>query len=188
MARATKTATPTKTAAKAKTVTTAAAQPTATLNLGIDPEKLPGMLNILSKLLADEMVLYAKLRNYHWNVTGPHFHSLHEMFEDQYTQIAEVVDEVAERIRQYGANAPGTLAEFIQLTRLSEHPGTYPNAKTMVGNAVADHESLIRFLRADIEEIDDEADDVGAEDLLTGLLQQHQKMAWMLRTYLEAGE
>lgn len=156
-----------------------------TPDLGLPEKSQENIANILKIGLADETVLYQKLRNYHWNVSGHHFFELHKAFEDQYNEIADVIDEVAERIRQYGVYAPGTMQEFKQLTRLSEQPGVYPDARTMVANLVADHETMIRNLREDIESIDDNDDDVGAEDLLTGILQQHQKMAWMLRMYLE---
>ncbi|HEX2906956.1 MAG TPA: DNA starvation/stationary phase protection protein [Phototrophicaceae bacterium] len=155
------------------------------LELGLDEKSVADVVSILRVLLADEFVLYTKLRNYHWNVTGPNFRELHLLFEEQYDELAEIIDETAERIRQYGETAPGTLEEFKELTRLTEEPGVSPGWQTMVGNACADHEALVRFLREDIERIDDEADDVGVEDLLTGYLQQHQKMAWLLRAHLE---
>jgi starvation-inducible DNA-binding protein len=144
-----------------------------------------GVVKILKVLLADELVLYTRLRNYHWNVTGVNFYALHAAFEGQFNTIADVADEVAERIRQYGAHAPGTMDEFIQKARLSEAPGVYPDPRTMVANLVADHEAIMGFLREDAEKIDEESGDIGAVDLLTRLLQQHQKMAWMLRMCLE---
>jgi len=156
-----------------------------TPELGLPEESQENVASILKVVLADEEMLYQKLRNYHWNVSGHHFFALHKAFEDQYNELADVIDEVAERIRQYGVFAPGTMQEFREMARLSEQPGVYPDARTMVANLVADHEAVIRNLREDIESIDDNDDDVGAEDLLTGILQQHQKMAWMLRTYLE---
>jgi starvation-inducible DNA-binding protein len=156
-----------------------------TPDLGLPEKSQENVANILKVVLADESVLYQKLRNYHWNVTGHHFFALHAAFEDEYTAVADVIDEVAERIRQYGVYAPGTMQEFKEHTRLSEQPGVHPDPRTMVANLVADHETMIRNLREDIELIDDNDDDVGAEDLLTGILQQHQKMAWMLRMYLE---
>lgn len=156
------------------------------LDLGVAKEHIPGITAILKTLLADEVVLYTKLRNYHWNVNGPHFYPLHQLFEAQYDEVAEIIDEVAERIRQFGVAAPGTLAEFQEMARLKEQPGEAPTAMTMVATLAADHEALVRYLREDIETVDDEADEVGVEDLLTGLLQQHQKMAWMLRATAEA--
>jgi starvation-inducible DNA-binding protein len=150
-------------------------------------EKQPGkgMLKVLRVLLADESVLYAKLRKYHWNVTGVNFYALHAAFEGQFRKIAAMSDEIAERIRQYGAIAPGTLEEFIRYTRLSEEPGVYTDGRTMVANLATDHETIIRFLGEDIEKIGAESGNVGVVDLLTNLMQRHQKMAWMLRMYLE---
>ena len=159
-----------------------------TPDLGISKNQQQDVATILKIILADEAIVYQRLRNYHWNVTGPHFFELHIALEKQYDEIAEVVDEVAERIRQFGVFAPGTLEEFKQITRMNEEPGVYPDARTMVANLVADHESVIRNLRGDIEMIDKKDDEVGAVDLLTGILQQHQKMAWMLRMYLEGNE
>jgi starvation-inducible DNA-binding protein len=157
-------------------------------DLGVSKNQQQDVTNILKIVLADESILYQKLRNYHWNVTGPMFLSLHKAFENQYNEIADVVDEVAERIRQFGVFAPGTLEEFKQITRLSEQPGVVPDAKAMVANLVVDHEAIIRNLRGDIEMIDKKDDEVGAADLLTGILQQHQKMAWMLRMVVEGSK
>jgi len=166
-------------------VTTATKTPVSTNpRLGLDDEVRHGVVELLQTVLADEMVLYTRLRNYHWNVVGPQFQSLHELFEEQYTQLEQTIDDTAERIRAYGAYAKGTMAEFIQIARLDEQPNNYPNARDMVKNLAEDHEQLVRDLREDIETCDD-YDDVGAEDFLTGLLQDHQEMAWMLRTFLE---
>lgn len=154
-------------------------------DLGVSKNQQQDVTNILKIVLADETLLYQKLRNYHWNVTGPQFFALHAAFQNQYKEIADVVDEVAERIRQFGVFAPGTMEELRQITRLSEQPGIVPDARTMVSNLVTDHESVIRNLRGDIEMIDEKDDEVGAVDLLTSILQQHQKMAWMLRAVLE---
>lgn len=180
--------------AKTTTAKTTAAKPNGTKvaeikpDLGIAKNQQQDVTNILKIVLADETLLYQKLRNFHWNVTGASFFSLHAAFEKQYNEIADVIDEVAERIRQFGVFTPGTMEELRQITRLSEQPGVYPDARTMVANLVADHESVVRNLRGDIEMIDETADEVGAEDLLTGILQQHQKMAWMLRMVLEGKE
>lgn len=154
-------------------------------NLGISQTGRIELNSTMKVLLADEFVLYTKLRNYHWNVRGPNFISLHRLMEEQYTELAEVIDEIAERIRQYGDFAPGTLEEFRQLTRLSEQPGEYPDWRAMVSNLVADHENMIRTLREDTENIDEDVDDDAAESFLSDLVDHHQKMAWMLRMHLE---
>jgi len=153
-------------------------------NIGLDEEVIASVVKILQTVLADEMVLYTKLRNYHWNVTGQTFSSLHVLFEQQYTQLEMTIDGIAERVRMYGAHAIGTMSAFIKTARLKESDGDLPDTNGMVKNLHDDHEMMVRNLRDDIEALD-ELDDVGAEDLLTGLLQDHQKMAWFLRTYLE---
>ncbi len=155
------------------------------INQELTDKRQRGMLKILNILLADETVLYNRLRNYHWNVRGINFYTLHTAFEDQFNKIADMTDEVAECIRQYGAYVPGTMNEFIQKAHLSEVPGVYPDAETMVANLVTDHELIIHFLHGDIETIDHKSKDVGVADLLVRLLQQHEKMAWMLRMFLK---
>ncbi|CAG0942947.1 DNA protection during starvation protein 1 [Candidatus Brocadiaceae bacterium] len=140
------------------------------------------VIKILNALLADESVLYTKLRNYHWNVTDVDFYALFVVFDSQLNEICAVIDEVAERIRQYGSNVPGTMEEFIRQAHLSEAPGIYPDAQTMITNLVNDHGAIIGFLCEDIEVLGEKSKDVGIVDLLTYLLQRHQKMAWMPRT------
>lgn len=157
--------------------------PVTSPNLGISGEVIEEAVAILQKLLADEYMLYTKLRKYHWNVTGPQFRALHEHFEEQYTQIELKIDDVAERIRTYGILSPGTLAEFLEHTRLEEHPGKNPDATTMVQHIAEDHEAMVRHLREDIDTADD-LDEDGLEDFLTQYLQDHQNMAWMIRAYL----
>lgn len=154
-----------------------------TPNLGLEDGAQEAITNVLTTVLADEFILYTKLRNYHWNVVGPQFHSLHEMFEEQYQKIEPIIDSVAERIRTYGVNAIGTITEMSTHARLQEEPGVYPPARQMIMNLVADHEAMVRNLREDIDKADD-LDDDGAEDFLTGLLQEHQTMAWMLRSLI----
>jgi starvation-inducible DNA-binding protein len=159
--------------------------PEITSNQGLTEKQAESVVKVLKVLLADESVLYTKLRNYHWNVTGVNFYALHAAFESQFYEIADIADDVAERIRQYGSHAPGTMDEFIRKAHLSEAPDVYPDARTMVTNLVTDHESVIRFLREEIETISEKPGDAGAVDLLTRLLQQHEKMTWMLRMCLE---
>lgn len=155
-------------------------------NIGIGEESRVHIVETLNTLLATEHVLYVKTRNYHWNVTGPEFHSLHEMFEQQYTRLAEAIDEIAERGRVLGGKALGTMAEFIEHSKLAEEaPRNYPPSHDMVANAVEGHETVIRFLREQIPVIDDECGDAGTADFLTGLMEAHEKDAWMLRSLLE---
>jgi starvation-inducible DNA-binding protein len=154
-------------------------------NLGLSDQQRKGVTQLLTVLLADEYVLYTKTRDYHWNVVGPQFHSLHKLFEDQYKELNDIVDNVAERIRELGEPAIGTLAEFSQHTRIKEHPGHYPEAHEMLANLVADHELVIRELREDADTCADEFHDMGTNDFLTDLMESHEKMAWMLRAFLE---
>jgi starvation-inducible DNA-binding protein len=156
-----------------------------TPNIGISESNRDGIVKILNVVLADEYVLYTKTRNYHWNVVGPQFNDLHKFFEAQYEALDEVVDDVAERARSLGGRASGTLAEFSQHTRLKEQPGKQPPALTMVANLQADHEALVRALRADLETVMEKHNDAGTSDFLTGLMEKHEKMAWMLRSYHE---
>jgi len=141
------------------------------------------VVDILNTLLSDEYVLYTKTRNYHWNVVGPQFNDLHKFFEAQYEELDDFVDEVAERIRQLGAPSPGTLAEFTKASRLKEHPGQHPAAKAMIAALLADHEAVIKTLRSDLTTAQDKLSDAGTCDFLTGLMEKHEKMAWMLRAF-----
>jgi starvation-inducible DNA-binding protein len=154
---------------------------TQTANIGITDENRQSVAAILRRLLSNEYVLYTKTRNYHWNVTGPHFHSLHEIFEEQYTELETVVDDVAERCRSLGEPVIGTMQEFQQCATLREEPDTYPEAMTMVTNLVADYEQVIRELRNDLRACEEDFNDMGTSDFLTGLMEQHEKTAWMLR-------
>lgn len=135
----------------------------------------------LSKFLADSYMVYVKTHGYHWNVTGPRFYSLHALFEEQYTDLAAAVDELAERVRALGPYAPGSFAQFKELTQIKEATGV-PTAEEMVRDLASDHEKLSNAARAILKEIDD-SDDATA-DLVTARLQIHDKNAWMLRSSL----
>lgn len=153
-------------------------------NIGLSDAQRRGVVDILTALLADEYVLYTKTRNYHWNVVGPQFNDLHKFFEAQYNELNTIVDDVAERARTLGGSAIGTLAEFLERTRLAEQPGHYPPARNMLANLLADQENVIRQLRVDLDTCADTYQDLGTNDFLTGLMEQHEKMAWMLRAFL----
>ena len=157
-----------------------------TPNLGIADSNREHIVKILNDLLADEYVLYTKTRNYHWNVVGPQFNDLHKFFEAQYEELNVFVDDVAERAWQLGGKSLGTLAEFTQHSRIKEHPGQYPAATAMLSNLLADHEAVIRTLRGDLATVMDKYADAGTNDFLTGLMEKHEKMAWMLRAFLDA--
>jgi starvation-inducible DNA-binding protein len=154
------------------------------VNIGIPDDHREKVVAILNTLLADEFLLYTKTRNYHWNVTGPQFNDLHKFFESLYEALDEVIDEVAERARALDGRAFGTLEEFRAKARLGEKPGPAPAARDMLATLLADHEALARSLRADIETVTDRHRDVGTADFLTGLLEKHEKTAWMLRSFL----
>lgn len=151
---------------------------------GIDAATRARITEGLSRLLADTYTLYLKTHNYHWNVTGPMFQTLHLMFETQYTELALAVDLIAERIRALGAKAPGSYAEFSRLTSISE--GTAANsAVDMIRDLVVSQEAVVRTARA-LFPVVDEAHDEPTADLLTQRMQIHEKTAWMLRSLLEA--
>lgn len=137
----------------------------------------------LSKLLADTYTLYLKTHNYHWNVTGPMFTTLHTLFETQYTELALAVDEIAERIRALGAFAPGSYSAFAELSIVEEENGR-PEAKKMIANLVGDHEAVASAARKVIEAAESTSDQASA-DLGTRRLDVHDKNAWMLRSHLE---
>jgi starvation-inducible DNA-binding protein len=158
---------------------------TSKVNIGLTDEQRAGVVEILNHTLSDQNVLYTKTRNYHWNVVGEHFRDLHKLLEEQYEQLAVAIDETAERTRQLGAPALGTMAEFLKQAQLKEQPGDYPDAFTMLSNLCADHEAVIRQLREDADACDEQYHDMGTNDFLLGLVQAHEKMAWMLRSFLE---
>ena len=151
---------------------------------GIDAETRGRITDGLSRLLADTYTLYLKTHNYHWNVTGPMFQTLHLMFETQYTELALAVDLIAERIRALGAKAPGSYAEFSRLTSISEGTSV-TSAIDMIRDLVASQEAVVRTARA-LFPVVDEAHDEPTADLLTQRMQIHEKTAWMLRSLLEA--
>lgn len=153
------------------------------IDIGINEKDRRSIVDGLSRLLADTYTLYLKTHNFHWNVTGPMFQTLHLMFETQYTELAAAVDLIAERIRALGSPAPGTYAEFAQLSTVKEPEGV-PSADEMIRQLVQDQEAVVRTARS-IFKVVDEADDEPTADLLTQRMQVHEKTAWMLRSLLE---
>lgn len=152
-------------------------------NIGLSDKNRKGCVDILNRVLSDEYVLYTKTRNYHWNVTGSDFNELHKFFESQYEELDGIIDEVAERARALSGNSLGTLKEFLEQTRLKEFPANYPAASKMIANLLTDHEALIQSLREDLAASAEQFGDMGTSDFLTGLMEQHEKMAWMLRSF-----
>lgn len=155
------------------------------LNIGLDDQQREGVAQILNALLADEYVLYTKTRKHHWNITGPHFSPLHELFQKQYEELDDIIDEIAERVRTLGGAAAGTLAEFLKLARLKEQPAKTLPAQEMIAALLADHEAIIRQLRNDLDACMSKQGDAGTSDFLTGLMEKHEKTAWMLRANLD---
>lgn len=153
------------------------------INIGISEEQRLEISKGLSKLLADSYTLYLKTHNYHWNVTGPMFQTLHTMFETQYTELALAVDLIAERIRSLGERAPGSYAEFSKLSSIKEETGT-PSAREMIANLMQAQEAVIRTARS-VFPAAEKANDEATADLLTQRIQLHEKTAWMLRSLLE---
>lgn len=149
-------------------------------NIGIAEMSREAVAGILNTLLSDEYVLYTKTRNFHWNVMGPHFHDLHKLFEAQYEELDGTIDEIAERARAVGGVASGSLAEFLRQTRLAEQSPGELDAKAMAANLLDDHEAIIRSLREDLKTCE-KHHDAGTADFLTGLMEKHEKTAWMLR-------
>jgi starvation-inducible DNA-binding protein len=157
-----------------------------TNDIGISEQDRLKVSEILGHVLADSYILYTKTRNYHWNVTGPHFSEYHKMFEEQYSKLEETIDDVAERIRALGNKVSATTSEFVKVSQINEHPGKYPDAKSMISGLCEDHETIIRSLREKIDLVGEKYHDAGTEDFLTGLLEEHEKTAWMLRSFLES--
>lgn len=154
--------------------------PAAPIAIGLDDNARTGIAEGLAKALAGTYALALKTQNFHWNVTGPRFHSLHALFEEQYTDLAAATDDLAERIRALGGVAPGGLARFANLSPIEDAPEVPPGADVMVTTLAADHDTLSRTLRALVVEAADIGDEATA-DLLTGRLATHEKAGWMLR-------
>lgn len=153
------------------------------IEIGIDAPGRKRLADGLSHVLADTYALYVKTQHFHWNVTGPMFRALHEMFEEQYTELADAVDEVAERIRALGHPAPGSFSKFAELTTIDEEAGV-PQAQEMIRQLVLGHEAVVRTARTVFASAESANDQVTV-DLLTERMQVHEKTAWMLRSLLK---
>lgn len=153
------------------------------VNIGISEKNRAAVAASLNQLLADEHILYNKTRNYHWSIEGPSFMEFHKLYEAQYTALAETIDQIAERIRTIGHFAEGRLKEIIKLATLDEPEAPTDQAK-QIENLETDHETMIIQLRKLIKEFDEKYKDIGSSDFVTGLMKEHEKMAWMLRSYL----
>lgn len=152
-------------------------------NLGIPDNHLQSVAQELNKLLADEMVLYIQLRNYHWNIEGSSFYEMHLFYEKQFNEIDTILDELAERIRIIGHYAEARLVDYLKLTHLVEPP--YANEKTkQLQELIHSHETIIRNIRRLITLFAEQYKDLGSSDFVTQLLGKHEKMAWLVRGYL----
>ncbi|MFD2743663.1 MULTISPECIES: Dps family protein [Sphingobacterium] len=151
--------------------------------IGLQEKDMANVSEFLNKLLADYTVLYTKIRHAHWNVEGPDFHSQHLFFETLYDQLAVNIDDVAERVRMLGHYAVGSLAKYLQLTHLSEIQYGGTDSQGLIKELTSDFETVIMVIRSGIE-LANAAGDTGTEDFLTGLMEEHEKTAWMLRSHL----
>ena len=159
-------------------------KPTAAIHIGIGEKDRAAIAAGLSKLLADTYTLYLTTHNFHWNVTGPMFNSLHDMFMQQYTELWNAVDPIAERIRSLGHVAPGSYAQFGKLSSVPDAPAAPPKAMEMVRILVQGHEAVARTAR-ELFPLVEQASDEPTADLLTQRLTVHEQTAWMLRSILE---
>jgi len=153
-------------------------------DIGITVKHLQKSADLLSVILSDEVTLYMKTRKFHWNVKGESFMEFHKLFEAQYSELEESIDSIAERIGKLGENTIGTMQEFSKLALLKERPGEYSGSRDMVKELLADHETVIVELRAGIKDSAEKYLDSGTADFLTGLMEQHESAAWVLRRYL----
>ena len=153
-------------------------------NIGISEKNLKGSAALLTAALANSMTLYVKTRKAHWNVAGESFMELHKLYELQYKQLEEAIDEIAERIGKMGHKTTGTMTEYLKIAVIKEHPGKYESTKDTIKELLADHETIIVQLRKDVDECTEKIKDAGTADFLTGLMEQHETIAWILRRYL----
>ena len=154
-------------------------------SIGITSGHLTSASKALNSILADEFVSYVKTRGAHWNVEGPDFHSMHIYFEGLYDELADIIDEVAERIRMLGHYACAKLTEYSELTHLTEQASQPNNSLGFIKTLLSDHETIIIHLRESIDYFNDELKDAGTADFITGLMEKHEKTAWMLRSHLK---
>lgn len=153
-------------------------------NIGISEKIMKNSAGLLATVLANEMSLYIKTRKFHWNVSGESFMELHKLFENQYKQLEESIDEIAERIGKLGQKTIGTMNEFIKLSAIKEKPGKYGSSTEDIKELLSDHETVIIELRKNIDDCADKNKDAGTADFFTGLMEQHETIAWILRRYL----
>ncbi|MBW4616737.1 MAG: DNA starvation/stationary phase protection protein [Desmonostoc vinosum HA7617-LM4] len=155
------------------------------INIGLTEEQRQGVINLLNQDLADSYLLLVKTKKYHWDVVGPQFRTLHQLWEEQYEQLTANIDALAERVRTLGGYPVGTMEGFLKIATLKEHAGKVPTATEMVANLVDNHEQVIRNLREHVDQSSEQFHDEGTADFLTGLMEEHEEIAWMLRSFIE---
>lgn len=153
-------------------------------NIGISDKNLKAITTMLSVILADSVLLYTKTRKFHWNVKGQSFMELHKLFENQYNQLEEAIDEIAERINKLGSPTIGTMKEFLDIGNIKESPGKYPDQVAMLTELLKDHETIIKALRKNIDDCEKNMGDAGTTDFMTNLMKEHETIAWTLRRYM----
>ena len=154
-------------------------------NIGITDKNRETIADQLSKILADEFMVYSKTLNAHWNIEGPDFHAAHLYLETLYNEQQKIVDTVAEKIRAVGHYVPAQLSKYLELTHLSESSPEKNDSQTLYADLLVDHESIIIFLRENIKPFADKLKAEGISDYITGLMEYHEKTAWMLRAHLK---
>lgn len=152
-------------------------------NIGIAEKDLNAVVDLLSNGLSNEVMLYTKTRKFHWNVFGESFMEFHKLFEAQYKELEEAIDEIAERINKLGGKTIGTFKEFSERATIKESPGEYPDSMSMVKELLQDHEAIIQQLRKDVDDCADKYNDSGTSDFLTQKMEDHESIAWTLRRY-----
>jgi starvation-inducible DNA-binding protein len=155
------------------------------INIGLTESQRCGVIELLNHDLADVYLLLVKTRKYHWDVVGPQFRTLHELWQEHYEMLSVNVDDIAERIRALGGYPLGTAEGFLRYASIKEHPNDLPDATEMVSRLYKDYEHIVRNLRSHIEQASDEYSDEGTADFLTGLMEEYEEAAWMLRSFIE---
>ncbi|MEM6839786.1 MAG: Dps family protein [Cyanobacteria bacterium P01_C01_bin.120] len=155
------------------------------INIGLTEEQRCGVIELLNRNLADVYLLLVKTRKYHWDVVGPQFRTMHELWQEQYEALSQHVDDIAERVRALGGYPLGTAEGFLRYASIKEHPNDLPTVTEMVTRLCADYEQIIRNLRRNVGECSDSYNDEGTADFLTALMEEYEESAWMLRSFIE---
>lgn len=155
------------------------------LNIGLSEEQRKGVVDLLNRDVSDAYLLLIKTKKFHWDVVGPQFRSLHQIWEEHYEALTENIDSMAERVRALGGFPIGTAKGFLENASIKEQTDHIPLATEMVAQLVDDHEQVIRNMREHIDKCSEDFHDEGTADFLTGLMEQHEEMAWMLRSFIE---